>query len=97
MARSLPSGLAIFLVSLFFSSSLTLAQKPSTNTPVPPLQWIELTSLTSGSAPPGLSYASMGYDQTSGTVIIFGGESNGFPVQTTYLYATQTPWLHNPH
>ncbi|KAH8118402.1 hypothetical protein DFH11DRAFT_1567220 [Phellopilus nigrolimitatus] len=73
----------ILTLSSFFSLVLTVA--PSTNTPVPPLQWIELTDLLSGSSPPGLKYASIGYDSTSQTLIIFGGESNGFPLQQTYL------------
>lgn len=33
-----------------------------------------------------MKYASIGYDSTTGTVLIFGGESNsGFPSQQTYL------------
>lgn len=75
---------ALFTISL--SISLTLAvTTPSTNTPVPPLQWIELTNLLSGSSPPGLKYASIGFDSGSSTLLIFGGESNGFPEQQTYL------------
>ncbi|TDL29386.1 hypothetical protein BD410DRAFT_779784 [Rickenella mellea] len=63
----------------------TCALSPSTNTPVPPLQWLELTNLLQGSSPPALKDASIGYDETSRTLILFGGESNGFPQQQTYL------------
>lgn len=75
------------LLSLIFSFSLypQISGAPATNTPVPPLQWIEITDAISGSGPPGLSYASIGYDPDSSTLIIFGGESNNFPQQQTYL------------
>ena len=84
------SSLIIMAWSLAFVSLLVLlspctAQSPSTSMPVPPLQWIELTSLLSGPAPPPLKYASMGYDSVSHTLLIFGGEANGFPTQQTYL------------
>lgn len=78
-----PSPAFLLPFALFLSSCL--AQNPATNTPVPPLQWIELTSLLTGSVPPPMKYASIGYDSTSGTVLVFGGESNGFPTQQTYL------------
>ena len=53
----------------------------------PPLQWINLSKLVSGSAPPALKDASIGYDDTTRTLIIFGGESaGGFPQDATYLY-----------
>ncbi len=74
-----------FLLSFAFFLSSCLAQNPAINTPVPPLQWIELTSLLSGSPPPPMKYASIGYDSTSGTIVVFGGERNGFPSQNTYL------------
>ncbi|KAI5123405.1 hypothetical protein M0805_006111 [Coniferiporia weirii] len=73
------------IASLFFLSLTLAAVVPPTDTSVPPLQWIELTSLLSGSPPPGLKYASIGFDTVSNTLIIFGGESNGFPLQQTYL------------
>lgn len=84
------SSLSCFLhtVSLYLLTSLVLysvAQSPSANQPVPPLQWIELTNLASGPAPPPLMYASMGYDENSRTLIIFGGEQNGNVQQQTYL------------
>ncbi|KLO10239.1 hypothetical protein SCHPADRAFT_856821 [Schizopora paradoxa] len=88
MAKRLALQLAIFSLVGFFSSCS--AQNPATNTPVPPLQWIELTSLLTGSAPPPMKYASIGYDSTSGTVLVFGGESNGFPTQQTYLLNTSS-------
>lgn len=83
---STSSGL-FFVISLLALRrvSPSCAQSLSTNTPVPPLQWLELTDLLSGPAPPGLKDASIGYDDTSRTLIIFGGESNNFVQQQTYL------------
>lgn len=85
MARSLSSTFAFHALVSFVLSSIALAQSPLTNLPVPPLQWIELTSLLSGSGPPALRDASMGFDETSRTLILFGGEVSGIPVQQTYL------------
>lgn len=63
------------------------AQSISTSTPVPPLQWINLTDLLHGPSAPPLKDASIGYDNTTRTLIIFGGESQGgLPQQQTYLY-----------
>jgi len=62
------------------------AQSISTSTPVPPLQWINLTGLLTGPSAPPLKDASIGYDNTSRTLILFGGESQGgLPQQQTYL------------
>ena len=62
------------------------AQSISTSTPVPPLQWINLTSLLQGPSPPPLKDASIGFDNTSRTLVVFGGESQGgLPQQQTYL------------
>jgi hypothetical protein len=82
-----------FLYLIFLSSSCFLlplqsahAQSISTSTPVPPLQWINLTGLFQGPAAPPLKDASIGYDNTSRTLIVFGGESQGgIPQQSTYL------------
>jgi hypothetical protein len=82
-----------FLYLIFLSSSSFLfplqsvhAQSISTSTPVPPLQWINLSGLFKGPAAPPLKDASIGYDNTSRTLIIFGGESQGgIPQQRTYL------------
>ncbi len=82
-----------FLYILFLSSSYLFlplqcahAQAISTSTSVPPLQWINLSSLLQGPAAPPLKDASIGYDNTSRTLIIFGGESQGgIPQQQTYL------------
>lgn len=64
------------------------AQSISTSTPVPPLQWINLTGLFQGPAAPPLKDASIGYDNTTRTLIVFGGESQGgIPQQQTYLCA----------
>jgi hypothetical protein len=65
----------------------SVAQRPSTSTQVPPLQWLNLTSqLNSPAAPPPLKDASIGYDPVGKNIIIFGGESQqGFPQSQTYL------------
>lgn len=65
--------------------SIAFAQSPLTNLPVPPLQWLELTHRLSGSGPPALRDASIGFDESSRTIILFGGEVNGIPVQQTFL------------
>ena len=62
------------------------AQSISTSTPVPPLQWINLTGLLKGPSAPPLKDASIGFDNSSRTLILFGGESQGgLPQQQTYL------------
>ncbi|OJT10155.1 hypothetical protein TRAPUB_13260 [Trametes pubescens] len=54
--------------------------------PVPPLQWINLSKLLSGPAAPPLKDATIGYDDTNGVLMIFGGESQqGFPTAQTYM------------
>lgn len=66
--------------------SLASAQSISTSIQVPPLQWINLTGLLNGPAPPPLKDASIGYDDTSRSLLIFGGESSeGIPQSLTYL------------
>ncbi|TBU32906.1 hypothetical protein BD311DRAFT_514755 [Dichomitus squalens] len=83
----LPHVLVCLLVSFISSCLPTVhAQTISTSMPVPPLQWIELTGLLSGtSVPPPLKDASIGYDSTDGLLLIFGGESQqGFATQNTY-------------
>ncbi|KAG7096979.1 hypothetical protein E1B28_004375 [Marasmius oreades] len=83
-------ALRFFLLFLLFSFSYS--QFISTSTPVPPLQWLNLTPrLTGTSKPPPLKDAFIAYDQTSHTVIIFGGESqSGFPSSETYLLNLNT-------
>ncbi|KAI0701810.1 hypothetical protein BC835DRAFT_1404461 [Cytidiella melzeri] len=67
-------------------NSLVSAQTISTSIQVPPLQWINLTGLLSGPAPPPLKDASIGYDDNSRMLLIFGGESQeGVPQSQTYL------------
>ncbi|KAI0254745.1 hypothetical protein BJV78DRAFT_1279851 [Lactifluus subvellereus] len=67
------------------------AQSISTTTPVPPLQWINLSPLLQGPAAPPLKDASIGYDDNTRTLIIFGGESQGgLPQQQTYLLNLDT-------
>ena len=71
---------------LFLPLQSGRAQSISTSTPVPPLQWINLTALLQGPAAPPLKDASIGYDNTTHTLIVFGGESQGgIPQQRTYL------------
>ncbi|KAF8913884.1 hypothetical protein CPB84DRAFT_1669330 [Gymnopilus junonius] len=84
------SGCFLFLLSYLFST--VNAQNISTTTPVPPLQWINLTGLLQGSTPPPpLADAVVGYDDDSRTLIIFGGlAESGLPQSQTYLLNLQT-------
>lgn len=76
----------IAFLHLFTWFSQSRAQSISTNTPVPPLQWLNITGLLQGSVPPPLKYASIGYDDSSRNLIIFGGESSsGIPTSQTFL------------
>ncbi|KAF8489109.1 hypothetical protein JB92DRAFT_2756248 [Gautieria morchelliformis] len=70
-----------------FASSLAAAQSQiRTDMPVPPLQWLDLTRLTNGASPQPLKDSSIGYDDLTRTLIVFGGESQaGVLSQTTYL------------
>ncbi|KAF9495666.1 hypothetical protein BDN71DRAFT_1447071 [Pleurotus eryngii] len=81
-----------FLSALIFAGlSSSFAQTISTNTPIPPLQWINLTDSLGGARPPPLKDAVMGYDESSRSLIIFGGESSGgFPQSQTYILNLQT-------
>lgn len=83
------------LLFFFISCLPTLhAQTISTNMPVPPLQWIELTDLLTGSAAPPLKDATIGFDDTNRILLIFGGESQqGFPTSQTYTYVPYSPSL----
>ncbi|KAJ7507791.1 hypothetical protein B0H11DRAFT_1793448 [Mycena galericulata] len=60
--------------------------------PVPPFQWLNLSALLKGSTqPPGLKDAAMAYDETSRSLIIFGGEaSSTVPQGQTYLLNLET-------
>ena|ERR1700722_20688247 len=83
------SNFLLILLPLTFTFTFTFvhAQSISTSTPVPPLQWLNLTALLQGPAPPPLMDASLGYDEGTRTLLIFGGESQGGFVQSsTYLY-----------
>lgn len=63
----------------------------STSMPVPPLQWLNLTSVLQGPPPQPLKDSSIGYDESTRTLIIFGGESQaGLPQQVTYLLNMDT-------
>ncbi|EJD01377.1 uncharacterized protein FOMMEDRAFT_21769 [Fomitiporia mediterranea MF3/22] len=92
------SRLVLLLTLLDVALFPAVHAAPATNTPVPPLQWLEITNQITGSpAPPGLSYASIGFDPTSRTILIFGGESNGFPQQQTYLLNLSGLSWFSPH
>jgi hypothetical protein len=79
---------AFLLWSLLKSFPLIRAQAISTSAQIPPLQWLNLTGLLQGPAAPPLKDASIGYDDPTRTLIIFGGESQGgLPQQQTYLSA----------
>ena len=83
----MPSLCLLLLCSFYlFPLQPARAQSISTSTPVPPLQWINLTDLLQGPSAPPLKDASIGYDNSTRTLIIFGGESHGgLPQQQTYL------------
>ncbi|CCL99420.1 uncharacterized protein FIBRA_01438 [Fibroporia radiculosa] len=85
------------LLSLILISA-TRAQSPQSNVPIPPLQWINLTPyLTGSAAPPPLRDASIGYDDTTRTLIIFGGESaQGIRQSSTYLLNMDSLAWSNP-
>ncbi|TFK28754.1 hypothetical protein FA15DRAFT_664799 [Coprinopsis marcescibilis] len=80
-----------FALCFIFLASLLNVYAQST-TPVPPLQWINLSPLLQGSsAPPPLRDAALGYDEDSRSLIIFGGESEGGFVQSrTFLLNLET-------
>ncbi|KAH9965875.1 hypothetical protein BC827DRAFT_1315587 [Russula dissimulans] len=81
----------LLLFLLLFPLQITRAQSISTSTAVPPLQWINLTGHLQGPSAPPLKDASIGYDNTSNTLILFGGESQGgLPQQKTYLLNLNT-------
>lgn len=94
--RAMFSYMVILVPLLFLEwTPRTVAQSPiSTDMPVPPLQWLNLTASTTNdihSPPPPLMYSSMGYDPASQSLIIFGGESQaGIPQQNTYLLNLQS-------
>ncbi|KIK65282.1 hypothetical protein GYMLUDRAFT_193672 [Collybiopsis luxurians FD-317 M1] len=66
---------------------------------VPPLQWLNITNLLQGSAKPiPLKDAVIGFDSTSSTVIVFGGESSsGLAQSQTYLLNTQSLTWSSPN
>ncbi|KAF8631955.1 hypothetical protein AX15_002116 [Amanita polypyramis BW_CC] len=80
-----PSSSLFFLS--FFSIFPLLFSLSVSNSPVPPLQWINLSSLLLPSnSPPALKDAAIGYDDNSRSLVIFGGESQaGISQSQTYL------------
>ncbi|KAF8175374.1 hypothetical protein BJ912DRAFT_988653 [Pholiota molesta] len=81
-----------FFLGLLLFSHATHAQNISTSSTVPPLQWINLSNLLQGStSPPPLRDASLGYDDTSRSLIVFGGLSeSGVAQSQTFLLNLQT-------
>lgn len=78
------SALAVALLSC----TLPVFSAISTTAPLPPLQWLNITRLLSGPSAPPLKGASLGYDDTTRSLLIFGGESeSGFPQSNTYMSA----------
>ena len=74
------------LVPLLLLLLLPPARPISTTLPVPPLQWLNITHLLQGTSAPPLKYPSIGYDDNSRNLILFGGESSsGIPSSQTYL------------
>ncbi|PCH41163.1 hypothetical protein WOLCODRAFT_137227 [Wolfiporia cocos MD-104 SS10] len=99
MVRFSPgSALISWTLLSLISCSAIRAQPISTSQPVPPLQWINLTQHLSGDAPaPPLRDASIGYDDATRTLIIFGGQSpDGIPQSSTYLIDLETLTWHTP-
>ena len=80
-------GLLTLVLLLVYWPSVARTQSISTDTPLPPLQWINLSKIgLTGPAPPPLKDASIGYYDTGQTLLIFGGESpSGFAQSATYL------------
>ncbi|KAG9317303.1 hypothetical protein JVU11DRAFT_1501 [Chiua virens] len=71
-----------------------LSQVLSTNTPVPPLQWLNITNLLQGTPAPPLKYPSIGYDDSSRNLVIFGGESSsGILTSQTFLFVPLSPFF----
>jgi len=59
----MPPLFLVFHLQIFLF--LSLAQAVSADTPVPPLQWLNLTGLLQGSSqPPPLKNALIGYDES---------------------------------
>ena len=83
VTHSRPSWLLVFTAITF---SLPAWSAISTSTPTPPFQWLNITRLLSGTGAPPLKDASIGYDETTRTLLVFGGESeSGIPTSATYL------------
>jgi hypothetical protein len=59
--------MALLSAVIYFSTLLSMsvnAQNISTDMPVPPLQWLNLSGLLNGPSPPPLKDAAIGYDET---------------------------------
>lgn len=86
MSSTVSRLVMIYILFFYFLGSAAAQSAISTNMPVPPLQWLNLTSLTQGASPQALKDSSIGYDELTRSLIIFGGESQaGVPQQNTYL------------
>jgi hypothetical protein len=87
MATGFRQCSAIAWLFLIKYISTAYAQKLPSIFPVPPLQWLNITGSIQGAPPAAVKYPSIGYDPTTGYLIIFGGESSsGIPTDQTYLY-----------
>ncbi|KAH8830881.1 hypothetical protein DL96DRAFT_1526225 [Flagelloscypha sp. PMI_526] len=82
----------VSLVLAFIATCICVAAQTTVgDLPSPPLQYINLSGLLHGSTnPPGLKNAAIGYDPGSRSLIIFGGEANGFAQANTYLLNLDT-------
>lgn len=86
MATGFRQCSAIAWLFLIKYISTAYAQKLPSIFPVPPLQWLNITGSIQGAPPAAVKYPSIGYDPTTGYLIIFGGESSsGIPTDQTYL------------
>lgn len=85
LSAMFPVLLPLLLV-LFLPLPAARAQAISTSMPVPPLQWLNITGLLQGTSAPPTKYPSIGYDDASRTLLLFGGESSsGIPTAQTFL------------
>jgi hypothetical protein len=83
---------ALYFILLISFFTCFHAQTISTSTPVPPLQWLNISALLSGPSPPPLKDSTIAYDETTRSLVIFGGESEGGFVQSqTYLSVLALP------
>ncbi|KIP07035.1 hypothetical protein PHLGIDRAFT_71712, partial [Phlebiopsis gigantea 11061_1 CR5-6] len=84
------AAFSLLIISTSFLPHVS-ATSVSTNTQVPPLQWINFSNHVQGSAPPALKDASISYDPIHGAIVLFGGESaQGIPQSQTFSLDLET-------